>query len=88
MNLAITVCMVAVVILALRAVGLKLLPAEELEKLEAVKCPVCKTNLQTITLICVLMKGIASFVRRVVRHTGHRTTEKVGGRPKTFHVNH
>lgn len=88
MTFAITVFLAALVILALRAVGLRLLPAAELEKLEAVKCPVCKTNLQTITLIRALIKGIVILVRRVVRHIGHRTTEKVGSGSKTFRVNH
>jgi hypothetical protein len=88
MTFALTVFTFAAVLLALRAVGMRMLPREELEKLEAVKCPVCRTNLQTITLIYVLVKGIASLARKLAKHTHRRAVEKVNGIHKTFRVNH
>lgn len=70
----------AVLLLALRAVGIGMLSEEQLAELESVSCPICRRNLQTIMAVYSLIVGLEKLKVRAANlldHISlHQTTNK------------
>ena len=62
MNSCLLVCAVAIVTLTIRVVIIRRLPKEQLARLNAITCPVCRVNETTIAVITTLLN-----VRKTVK---------------------
>jgi hypothetical protein len=82
---------ISVLLAALKEVGLMNLSKEELTEIEVIKCPQCRSNLETVKAVCGLWRGVSKILAwgllrmrnsmlphvRIATKTDHDTTKSV-----------
>lgn len=63
MRLVIFAFVIAVLLLILRTMGVRSLSKGELAELEAIKCPQCRINMETIMAVCGLIRGFQRLMK-------------------------
>ncbi|HWT03303.1 MAG TPA: hypothetical protein VN256_23825 [Pyrinomonadaceae bacterium] len=79
MSLLLSVLGLATLLLTLKAIGVRNLSEDELAELNAVECPVCRKNLETIKAACGLWRGLRKVQRRAARRVSRVLLPHVKG---------
>lgn len=95
MNSLLMLAGVLMLMLILRAIGLRNLSKDELAELEAVECPQCRVNLETIMSIYGLIKALqnfssggAKYIRRVLTARAKKSLKRVDSTSNKGAVSH
>jgi hypothetical protein len=95
MNIVLAIVGVAALLLTLRTIGVWNLPEDELAKLEAIRCPICRRNVQTIMAVCSLIRGFqrlmgrsAERLRQALTRRAKKITKSIGPAPNKSATSH
>ena len=76
MCIAMVFVVVAALVLSVRAILLASLAERELAELQAISCPICRRNLETLAAVCVIVKTIRKLKARFDRTKAKPTSRK------------